>query len=188
MKLYFLPIGSYEPHPTLPYDIDTRIARAFAEILAKEVGGTVLPPLSYSSSWEWEGSISLRIETISLLLRDLNSSIIRIGGRLIVINAHGGNVGLLDAIARQEGFYVIHFYKACGIKPGHSGEVECNVAKALGLIDRTCSKGSKWPREAIVKPRIELGSYDEEELEFHEVLSKIQRCAFKLANEISKLS
>jgi len=172
----------------LPSDIDTKIAERFAELLAKGTNGELLPSLSYSSSWEWEGSVSLRVETLASVLRDLKNSIEKLGGILVVVNAHGGNVGLLDAIGRQEGFYVINFYKACGLRPGHSGEVECMVAKALGIIEETCERGGKWPEGLVVKPKIELGIYDEMKLDFHEVVESIQRCAFKVVRELTEIS
>ena len=103
-KLYLLPIGSYEPHKGLPWDLDTRIAVKVAQILSERLRAEVLPPLPYSLSFEWEGSISLRIETLASILRDINDSI---NGTLVVINAHGGNSGALQAIGRQEGFYVL---------------------------------------------------------------------------------
>ncbi len=187
MRIYFLPVGSYEPHPSLPYDIDTKIAEAFARALAEELGGSLLPPLSYSSSWEWNGSVSLRVETVAAVMRDLNDSVRRLGGSLVAVNAHGGNVGLLDAVARQEGFYLVNLYKACDIKPGHSGRTECFVAKALGIPVGPCENGAEWPEGLVVKPRIPVGTYEEDALEFHEVVGRIQRCIFKIAREIERI-
>ncbi|UXD22675.1 hypothetical protein IPA_07230 [Ignicoccus pacificus DSM 13166] len=187
MKLFLLPIGSWEPHPGLEEDLDTRIAAKIAEILSERVGGNVLPPIPFSASFEWEESISLKVETLSAVLRDVNESIKKLGGALVVVNAHGGNSGLLQAIARQEGFYVIDFYGSCGIKVGHSALTECLVAKVLGVIDTICEKGKEWPRRKVEGARIKVGRYDEEGYSFYEIQIKIMRCLEEITKELKGL-
>ncbi len=184
MKFVFLPIGSYEPHPNLPWDLDSKIAKVFAELLASKVEGVTLPTLPFSVSFEWEGAISLRVETLAMVLKDIKDSI---KGTLVVVNAHGGNSGLLQALAREHGFYVIDIYKACGIKVGHAGKVECFVAKALGVIDRACERGAPWPEGRVSLPRLPVGSYDEEDPTFYDVQRRLSMCINQIALELKRL-
>jgi len=184
-KLYLLPLGSFEPHRGLPWDLDTRIALKFAQALASEVNAEVLPPIPYSLSFEWEGSISLKIETFSALLRDVRRSV---KGTLVVVNAHGGNSGALQVIARQERFYVVDIYRACKINVGHAGQSECYVAKALGVLDGVCKKGVKWPQSLVDKPRIEVGVYDEVDYSFYEIQKRLIRCIHDIGKELKELA
>ncbi len=157
--LSFLPLGSYEQHGNLPWDLDTKIALRVAEELAKRLGGEVLPPLPYSCSWEWERSVSLRVETLAMVLSDINSSLVKMGKRLVVVNAHGGNSGLVQAIGRQEGFYVVDFWRACGIKVGHCDGVEVAVAKRLGIDVPETPFEEGWPEGKVSAPRIPEGCW-----------------------------
>ncbi len=158
-----LPLGSYEQHGRWPKDLDTKIASKVAEEIRKRVGGELLPPISFSASWEWEDSISLRVETLSMLLGDIASSCKRLGKALVVVNAHGGNSGLVQAIGRQYGFFVVDFWKACKIKVGHCDAVERAVAKELGieLEEQPFEKG--WPERKVSLPKIGDSCYGWEE-------------------------
>ncbi len=155
----FLPLGSYEYHGSWPKDLDTKIALKVSEELGKRVGGEVLPPLPYSSSWEWEDSISLRVETLSSVLGDIASSCERLGKVLVVVNAHGGNSGLVQAIARQYGFIAIDFWKACRIRVGHCDGVEATVARELGIEVKDQEFERGWPEGRVTLPKIGDGCY-----------------------------
>ena len=181
MRVSFLPLGSYEQHGPLPMDLDTRIAAAVAERLAKELGGEVLPPLPYSCSWEWERSVSLRVETLAAVLRDVNESLKRMGKELVVVNAHGGNSGLVQALGRQEGFYVVDFWKACGIKVGHCDEVEVKVAKALGIDVEVPPFKEGWPEGRVSLPRVPEGCWG------FKGEPDVEGCLSELASELSRL-
>ncbi len=93
-----LPTGSTEAHgPHLPLSTDVIIAEEMAVRAARRLEGRgeaalVLPPVAYSVtdfSEGFAGSISIRVETATALLRDILLSLIRQGFRRIAIaNAH----------------------------------------------------------------------------------------------------
>lgn len=106
-----LPFGSMEQHgPHLPLDTDAVLAEAFTREIVKRFGDTYdlwqLPPLPIGLSREhaWaSGTLSLSVTTMTALLRDLAREVVRAlpARNLIVINGHGGNRGILDAMVRE---------------------------------------------------------------------------------------
>ena len=102
-----LPIGATEYHgPHLPYGTDTFTAEAFAEAIARELGGTlVLPALDYGVShhhlhWSW--TLSLRPDTLALVVRDVGESLLRHGVRkLLVVTAHDADPPAAEMAARM---------------------------------------------------------------------------------------
>ena len=105
--LVLVPVGSIEQHgPHLPLDTDTTIAVAVAEAIAIELGGDVVvaPPLSYGSSGEHQafaGTSSIGTETLRLTVIELVRSMSTWGGRIVFVNAHGGNVAALSKAVFQ---------------------------------------------------------------------------------------
>lgn len=101
-----LPIGATEYHgPHLPYGTDTITAEALAEAFARELGGTlVLPALDYGVShhhlpWRW--TLSLRPDTLALVVRDIAESLLRHDVRkLLIVTAHDGNPPAATVAAR----------------------------------------------------------------------------------------
>ena len=105
-----LPIGATEQHGAhLPIITDTRqvtaVLEAAFEVLDETTKAWALPALPYSKSNEhnaFSGTISLSAQTLSAVLQDIASSVNRAGfRRLVFLNGHGGNVGLLDSLARD---------------------------------------------------------------------------------------
>ncbi len=102
----FLPIGATEYHgPHLPYGTDTITAEAIAEAFARELGNAiVLPPIAVGVShhhlpWKW--TLSLRPDTLMLVIKDIAESLLHHGiTRLVIVSAHDGNPGPAEAAAR----------------------------------------------------------------------------------------
>lgn len=104
-----LPIGSIEQHgPHLPIDTDTNSATEVAERAAwllDEGAALVLPPIAWGLSPYWlpfAGTITLRPETILALISDIGASVAAHGfRRMVIVNGHGGNAGIIGVVATQ---------------------------------------------------------------------------------------
>ena len=105
-----LPIGAVEQHGAhLPVLTDTLIAtstlNATLAALPGEVKAWALPPMNYGKSNEhlnYPGTISLSADTLIAILHDIGASIARSGfRRLAFLNGHGGNMPLLNMVARD---------------------------------------------------------------------------------------
>lgn len=102
----FLPLGATEYHgPHLPYGTDTIAAETLAEAFARELGDAlVLPALGYGVShhhlpWKW--TLSLRPDTLTLVIRDIAESLLHHEiSKLVIVSAHDGNPGPAEAAAR----------------------------------------------------------------------------------------
>lgn len=102
----FLPVGATEYHgPHLPYGTDTIGAETISEAFARELGNSlVLPALDYGVShhhlpWKW--TLSLRPDTLTLVIRDIAESLLHHDIRkLVIVTAHDGNPGPAEAAAR----------------------------------------------------------------------------------------
>ncbi|GAA4057509.1 mycofactocin biosynthesis peptidyl-dipeptidase MftE [Actinomadura miaoliensis] len=111
--LVLVPVGSFEQHgPHLPLDTDTAIAVAVAEGAAAELARRhpdepvlVAPPVTYAASGEHQsfaGTISIGHEALRSMLVELVRSLSTWCGRIVFVNAHGGNLpSLSDAVARM---------------------------------------------------------------------------------------
>lgn len=120
-----LPIGSVEQHgPHLPLNTDTVIAERFTQQLVERYGDQhglwVLPALPYGLSLEhaWSaGTISLNIATLNRMLDTLIGQYVRAtpARRLLIVNGHGGNRGILEALAHE--LQQTHAIAVCVIHP-----------------------------------------------------------------------
>jgi creatinine amidohydrolase len=104
--IILIPLGSTEQEGMhLPLGVDTYVAEAIAQKVAKETGFLVGPalPVGYSEWFcEFPGTISLKIETFIQVLMEYISSLIHHGFRkFIFINGHGGNSPAVDVISRE---------------------------------------------------------------------------------------
>jgi creatinine amidohydrolase len=102
-----LAIGATEYHgPAFPYGTDTLTAETLAEAFARELGGMlVLPSMAYGVShhhlpWPW--TLSLRPDTLALVVRDIAESLLQHGIRkLLIVSAHDGNPPAATVAARN---------------------------------------------------------------------------------------
>lgn len=120
-----LPIGSCEQHgPHLPLNTDAVIAEGFSRRLAEHHGDRydlwILPAIPYGLSLEhsWApGTVSLRIKVLAELLHTLAGEYVRAtrARRLLIVNGHGGNRGILEAVLYE--LAESHGIAACAVNP-----------------------------------------------------------------------
>ncbi|MFD1677966.1 creatininase family protein [Alicyclobacillus fodiniaquatilis] len=105
-----IPLGATEQHgPHLPLFTDTLIVQSLVAGVLADLPENhpfyFIYPLAYSYSMEhidFPGTISLSAETTMKLLMDVADALAKSGFRKIVfLNGHGGNVGLLHVVARE---------------------------------------------------------------------------------------
>jgi creatinine amidohydrolase len=90
-----VPLGSTEQHAYLSLMVDALIPERLAAEAAEPLGIPVFPVVPYGISpyfSAFPGTVSLRLETYTALVRDVLDSLSRAGFRRIVfVNGHGGN-------------------------------------------------------------------------------------------------
>jgi mycofactocin precursor peptide peptidase len=168
-----VPVGSLEQHgPHLPFDTDTRIASAAADLAAdrlREEGRAVIvaPPLPLGASGEHQafpGTVSIGHAALRLVLVELVRSLSTWADRTVVVNGHGGNLPTLrDAVAqmRAEGHDVSWF--PCAFEStvdAHAGVDETSVMLHLDpsrvAIDRA-EPGRTEPLAQLLPDLMTLG-------------------------------
>jgi creatinine amidohydrolase/Fe(II)-dependent formamide hydrolase-like protein len=152
-SVLILPVGSIEQHgPHLPLNTDVVIAEGLASRIVARWGEALdlwrLPTVSVSLAREHEwaaGTLSLSVEGMTALMRDLGRTIARAlpTRNLLILNGHGGNRGILDALLRDLradfGLNVCVFHPAAlsdGAQPGrvpeiHGGKNETSLMLVL---------------------------------------------------------
>jgi creatinine amidohydrolase len=105
-----LPIAAVEQHgPHLAVGVDAVIAegnvQAVRDILPKGLPATFLPTVWMGKSDEhiaFPGTVTISAETQIRLLTEIGESVARAGARkLVIANSHGGNVPVMDIVARD---------------------------------------------------------------------------------------
>jgi len=101
-----LPLGSIEQHGHLSLAVDAILAERVAAEAAAPLGVPVFPVLPYGLApyfQAYPGSMTLRVETYALVIRDLLDSLRRTGfRRVLLVNGHGGNAPA-GAVAQEYG-------------------------------------------------------------------------------------
>jgi creatinine amidohydrolase len=104
------PIGAIEQHgPHLPIVVDSAISMGVLgkalEGLEKSIPAYSLPCLYYGKSnehWHFPGTITLTVETLLAVIREVADSLYRAGFRkLILMNSHGGQPQIMEIVARD---------------------------------------------------------------------------------------
>jgi creatinine amidohydrolase len=142
-SLLAVPLGSCEQHgPHLPLDTDTRIAVAFAELLAGSADDVVVaPPVSVGASGEHQsfpGTLSIGTVALEALLVELvRSALPPVGSPapapfrgVVLVNGHGGNVeatGRAAALLASEGRAVLVWHPSVPGGDSHAGRTETSM-------------------------------------------------------------
>jgi creatinine amidohydrolase len=106
-----LPMGSMEQHgPHLPLNTDAILAEALTRLIVERWGEAYdlwrLPalPVGLSREHDWApGTLSLSVTGMTAYLRDFGREIARAlpTRNLLIVNGHGGNRGILEALGRE---------------------------------------------------------------------------------------
>jgi creatinine amidohydrolase len=105
-----LPLGATEQHgPHLPLSVDTVLVEGVVNAALPHLSAQdpvwVLPTQALGLSTEhqaFEGTLTLSPETVIALWCEIGASVARAGfKKMLMLNAHGGNVGLMDVVARE---------------------------------------------------------------------------------------
>ncbi|WP_425405538.1 creatininase family protein [Hwanghaeella sp.] len=99
-----LPIGSTEQHAQLSLCVDVILAERVAKEAAEPLGVPVYPVIPYGLTpyfSAYPGTVTLRVETLMGLMRDVIGSLRRSGFRnILMVNGHGGN-NPIGALAQE---------------------------------------------------------------------------------------
>lgn len=94
-KRCILPIGSTEQHAQLSLCVDVILAERVSKEAAEPLGVPVFPVIPYGLTpyfSAYPGTVSLRVETLMALMRDVIGSLRRSGFQnILLVNGHGGN-------------------------------------------------------------------------------------------------
>ncbi len=145
--IILVPIGACEEHGRhLPVVTDTKMAYRAALDAAEQAAGegmpvAVLPPVYFGYTVavlkNWPGTVTIRPKVLIDFMYDICKSVIDMGfNRILIVNGHGNNPGVLDVVVRSIG-------DDCKVFPG--------VVNIFGLWDK------QWVRENRKSPEGGIG-------------------------------
>ena len=166
--MVLLPIGACEEHGRhLPVNTDTKLAYSAAVEAAEKVSGkvpiSVLPPVWFGYTVgilkNWPGTITIKPKILIDLMHEICRSLIDMGiNKILIVNGHGNNPGVLDVVVRSIGDdfkvfpgvvnvfnlwdkeYVKNNRKSPEGGIGHAGEVETSIMMHLtDLVDMSAA-------------------------------------------------
>ena len=163
-----LPVAAIEQHgPHLPLNVDALIVDGVIKAALPHLNETpalFLPTQKISLSTEhigFAGTLTLSPQTVMALWMEIGASVARAGiKKLVLLNSHGGNVGLMDVVARElrttHGLIVYHtswynlplgdaanLFSADEHRFGvHAGDIETSMMLALrpDLVDMSLAE------------------------------------------------
>lgn len=180
--LVLLAVGATEQHgPHLPTGTDILLSQTVTELAAERAAGqsprrlVMAPPLPVGASdhhRRFGGTLSLRPATMITVLTDLIGSVVAAGGRrMMIINGHGGNVGVCHAAAgaaaadSDVSVAVLDYWRlaesapeAPGPVPGHAGWFETSLVLAVRPDLVAERKQRADPVPVITPPDVDLHS------------------------------
>ena len=144
-----LPVGAIEQHgPHLPLGVDAMINRGILEramvALPSSISALALPMLPIGKSDEhnaFGGTLTLSAETLIRVWTEIGVSVARAGvKKLVLFNSHGGQVAIMDVVARalriEERMLVIaHSWFAGGLPGGLFSDDEVKYGIHAGAIE-----------------------------------------------------
>ena len=102
-----VPLGSTEQHAQLSLSTDTLLAERVSVEAAEPLGVPVFPAIAYGITplfRAYPGTVSMRVETLLAVMRDVLDSLANAGfRRILVVNGHGGNSPVGSGIAEWMG-------------------------------------------------------------------------------------
>jgi creatinine amidohydrolase len=173
----FIPIGSYEQHgPHLPPDTDYLIAKKLVDIVSHIFNGSVIEGIKIGISPEHEGfkntkSLSQKefITQIETIIANYQSN-----SKIIIINAHGGNVVALNSTNKLKKKYILLLHTFSLIKNEltqirtsdiggicHAGEFETSIM--LYIYPDKVNMNNLKKRDVKYVPTLDP-NYDKEKL------------------------
>ena len=97
-----VPVGSTEQHAYLSLSTDNILAEKISNDAAGPLNIPVLPVMNFGHTplfMSYPGTISLRIETLRLVIFDILDSLVTHGfKRILIVNGHGGNMPLENSV------------------------------------------------------------------------------------------
>lgn len=142
-KTVILVFGAFEAHGKhLPLKTDYFIPHEIAKKVAAKTNSLMFPPITLGFCYtlrKFPGTVSLSSDTLSSIVYDVFSELIRNGfKKFLVLNGHGGNESIIKNTLKEmsDDFdfkaALVSWWKFVEVEAGHADEKEASVFLALG--------------------------------------------------------